>query len=63
MAFEHALQLYIDGQLGRAAEAFRAVLDEFPSDVASNYYLDKSVKFIISGTQESWSGVEEMVSK
>ena len=38
-------------------------IEEYPGDVATKYYMKKSVKYVIDGVGENWSGVEEMVSK
>ena len=61
--FEKGLQLYYDQKFGKAADVFKVILEKYPSDVATNYYMDKSVKYIVDGVDEKWSGVELMVNK
>lgn len=61
--FEKALQLYYDRDFGKAADVFKIILEKYPGDVATSYYMGKSVKYIIDGVEETWSGVEEIVSK
>jgi len=61
--FEKALQFYYDRQFGKAADVFKVILEKYPSDMATYYYMNKSVKYIIDGVDPTWSGVEEMVGK
>ncbi len=61
--FEKALQFYFDQEFGKAADLLKGILEKYPGDIATKYYIDKSVKYIIDGVDEKWSGVEEMVSK
>ncbi len=61
--FEKGIQLYFNKKFGKAADCFKEVLRDYPKDKAAQYYLDKSVNFIVHGVTENWSGVEEMVMK
>ena len=62
-AFEQAIQYYFERKFGKAADILKEILVQLPDDEAANYYLDRSVQFIVNGVEENWSGVEEMVSK
>ena len=61
--FEQGITHYFNRQFGKAAECFRQVLEIHENDLAAQYYLDKSVGYIVDGVTEDWSGVEEMVMK
>ena len=61
--FEKALQLYFEKDFGKAADLLKVVLDKYPTDKAAQYYFDKAVQYVTVGVGETWSGVEEMVSK
>ena len=61
--FEKALHLYFDKEFGKAADLLKVVLDKYPADKAAQYYFDKAVQYVTVGVGETWSGVEEMVSK
>ncbi len=61
--FEKAISFYADRKFGKAAECFKQVLVIHESDKAAQYYLDKSVHFIVNGVTVDWNGVEEMVMK
>jgi class 3 adenylate cyclase len=61
--FEKGLQFYYDQEFGKAADLFKVILEKYPGDNATQYYMEKSVKYIIDGVDEKWSGAEEMVSK
>ena len=61
--FEEGIVHYFDRQFGKAAECFKQVLEVQEEDLAAQYYLDKSVGYIVDGVAEDWSGVEEMVMK
>ena len=61
--FEKALHLYFDKEFGKAADLLKVVLDKYPTDKAAQYYFDKAVAYVTAGVGETWSGVEEMVSK
>ena len=61
--FEKALDHYYSQEFGKAADLFKLILEKYPSDVVTNYYMDKSVKYILHGVEDNWNGVEEMMSK
>ena len=61
--FEQAIQYYFERQFGKSAAILKEILELAPDDKAAQYYLDRSVQFIVNGVEENWSGVEEMVSK
>ena len=61
--FEQGIAHYFNRQFGKAAECFKQVLEIHEEDLAAQYYLDKSVEYIVDGVAEDWSGVEEMVMK
>ena len=61
--FEKALKWYYDKDFGKAADILKDIISVFPDDKATQYYMEKSVKYVIEGVDEKWSGVEEMVSK
>ncbi len=61
--FEQAIEYYFHRKFGKAADILKEILEKAPDDVAAQYYLDRSVQFIVNGVEEDWSGVEEMVSK
>ncbi|MDX1478022.1 MAG: two-component regulator propeller domain-containing protein [Saprospiraceae bacterium] len=62
-AFEEAIRHYFDRDFGKAANILKDIVEQSPDDVAAQYYMDRSVQFIVDGVEESWSGVEEIVSK
>ena len=61
--FERGISHYYQKEFGKAAECFKQVLVVYEGDKAAQYYLDKSVGYIVNGVSEDWSGVEEMVIK
>jgi len=61
--FEQGIQHYFNRQFGQSAECFKQVLEVQESDVAAQYYLDKSVGYLVDGVTDNWSGVEEMMMK
>ena len=61
--FEKAISYYFSRDFGKAADVLKDILEISPGDVAAKYYMDRSVQFIMSGVDESWSGVEEIVGK
>ena len=61
--FEEGINHYFNRQFGKAAECFKQVLLINENDKAAQYYLDKSVSYIVNGVEEEWNGVEEMVMK
>lgn len=61
--FEQGVAHYFNRKFGKAAECFKQVLAVNERDLAAQYYLDKSVGYIVNGVSEDWSGVEEMVMK
>ena len=61
--FEEGITHYFNRQFGKAAECFKQVLAVHETDMAAQYYLDKSVGYIVNEVAEDWSGVEEMVMK
>ena len=61
--FERGIDHYFNKNFGKAADCFKEVLGHFPKDKAAQYYLEKSVNFIVRGVNDNWSGVEEMVMK
>jgi hypothetical protein len=63
LTFETGIANYLNKQFGKSAECFKQVLDLNESDKAAQYYLDKSVQFIVDGVSDDWSGVEEMIMK
>ena len=63
MQFEQGIDHYFNRQFGKAAECFKQVLLINENDKAAQYYLDKSVNYIVNGVAEEWNGVEEMVMK
>ena len=42
--FEKALGLYYNQEFGKAADLFKFIIEKYPSDVVTNYYMDKSVR-------------------
>jgi class 3 adenylate cyclase/ligand-binding sensor domain-containing protein len=63
IAFESGISYYANQEFGKAADCFKQVLAVNENDLAAQYYLDKSVNYIINGVMEDWSGVEEMTVK
>ena len=63
LQFEEGIRHYYERTFGKAAECFKQVLAVNEGDKAAQYYLDKSVGYIVNGVAEDWSGVEEMVMK
>ena len=63
MQFKTGIDHYFSREFGKAAECFKQVLLVNEGDKAAQYYLDKSVGYIVDGVAEDWSGVEEMVMK
>lgn len=61
--FEKALQFYYEQEFGKSADLFKVILEEYPGDIATKYYMDKSVGYIIGSVEENWNGVEDMMSK
>ena len=63
LTFEQGITHYFNREFGKAAECFKQVLEISEGDKAAQYYLDKSVHYIVNGVSENWSGVEEMLMK
>ena len=63
VAFEEALQYYYNRKFGKAADLFKEIAQAFPEDVATEYYMEKSIQFVIDGVDAEWNGVEEMMIK
>lgn len=63
LTFEDGISHYYNRKFGKTAESFKQVLLINMSDLAAQFYLDKSVTNIVNGVSEDWSGVEEMVIK
>ena len=63
LLFEQGIDYYFNRQFGKSAECLKQVLAVHENDKAAQYYLDKSVEYIVNGVSEEWSGVEEMVMK
>ena len=61
--FEKAVHFYFDRKFGKAADLLKKIAQQFPEDVATEYYLTKAVQYVLQGVDADWSGVEEMVSK
>jgi ligand-binding sensor domain-containing protein/class 3 adenylate cyclase len=61
--FEQALEYYYNRKFGKAVDLFKTIIELFPEDVASKYYMEKSVKFILDGVDAEWNGVENFVNK
>jgi len=61
--FEQGIMHYFSREFGKAAECFKRVLQVHENDKAAQYYLDKSVEYIVNGVVEAWSGVEEIMIK
>lgn len=61
--FEQALEYYYEREFGKAADLYKVILEKYPEDIATKYYMDKAVKYVLEGVEENWNGVEEMVSK
>ncbi|MEL6593992.1 MAG: hypothetical protein AAFQ68_28070, partial [Bacteroidota bacterium] len=65
-----SLQYFLDGyeayyqrHFNEAARLFQAVLDIFPEDLASQYFLTKAEYYLAHGIPEDWTGVEVLTSK
>ncbi len=63
LQFEEGISHYYKRKFGKAAECFKQVLAVNEGDKAAQYYLDKSVGYIVNGVSEEWSGIEEMIIK
>ena len=61
--FEKAIHFYFDRKFGKAADLLKKIAQQFPEDVATEYYLTKAVKYVLQGVDADWNGVEERVSK
>ncbi len=61
--FERAIQYYYKKKFGKAADIFKEIAKKFPEDIATEYYQEKSVEYVVKGVAADWSGIEEMVSK
>ena len=59
-AFEKGLKVYFQKDFKRAAEAFRAILAQFPEDRVSQHYLGQSDRLLQGEISEDWTGVETM---
>jgi len=61
--FEKAIHFYFNREFGKSADLLKVVLEKYPDDKAAKYYFDKALHYIVNEVSETWSGVEEMVSK
>ena len=61
--FERAIEYYYHKKFGKAADIFKEIAKKFPEDIATEYYLEKAVEYVVKGVDADWSGIEEMVSK
>ncbi len=62
-AFEHGLKLYMAGRLSEAHHAFQAVLQRYPQDQTTAFYLERISEWLDQELPEDWDGVEIMTSK
>ena len=61
--FEKAIHFYFDRKFGKAADLFKEILEKFPEDIATEYYMEKAVQFVVDGVDSEWNGMEQMVNK
>jgi class 3 adenylate cyclase len=61
--FDDGMEKYTSKDFGKAAEAFKVVLETNENDLTAQYYLDKCVDYIVNDVPENWTAVEEMVMK
>ena len=61
--FKDGLNLYYGKNFAKAMKAFQYVLKENPLDGTAKIFKEKSEKYLASGVDEKWTGVEMMTSK
>ncbi len=61
--FEKGIRLYFKEDFGKAADCLKEVIKVNEHDLAAQYYLDRSIQYIMDGVPDDWTGVEEMVLK
>lgn len=50
--FEKGITLYFNKQFGKASECFKQVLEANETDKVTQYYLDKSIPYILNGVTD-----------
>ena len=58
LLFQQGLAAYFEKDFKAAEQAFIEILQLFPEDKASKFYLDRSKAYLTSGVPEDWTGVE-----
>ena len=61
--FEKAIRHYFNRDFGKAADILKEMAIQSPDDLATQYYLKRSIQYVVNGVEENWSGVEEIVNK
>lgn len=61
--FMEGYEAYYQRHFKEAAKLFQAVLELFPDDLASQYFLAKSEYYLAHGIPDDWTGVEVLTSK
>ena len=61
--FNEAMNAYHHQQFENALQLFQNILARDPDDLTTNYFLDKTRKYLREGVPKNWTGAEEMVSK
>ncbi|MEO0471831.1 MAG: adenylate/guanylate cyclase domain-containing protein [Bacteroidota bacterium] len=61
--FCEGLNLYFDRHFAQAAHAFDAVLEIDADDKSAHYFREQSTHHLLTGVEDGWNGVVEMMQK
>ncbi|MEL7339305.1 MAG: adenylate/guanylate cyclase domain-containing protein [Bacteroidota bacterium] len=61
--FLQGYEAYYQRHFKEAARLFQAVLEIFPDDMASQYFLTKAEYYLAHGVPDEWTGVEVLTTK
>ncbi|MCB0667677.1 MAG: hypothetical protein KDC80_17730 [Saprospiraceae bacterium] len=61
--FEKAIRCYFDRDFGKAADILKEIAHQAPDDMAAQYYLERSIQYVVNGVEENWSGAEVIINK
>ncbi len=62
-AFEQGIQYYYDKQFEHAIESFETCLGHYEKDRIASIYLERCHKYLKSGWDDDWDGVERLETK
>lgn len=61
--FNEGMKHYLSKSFSSAIDCFQAILEKYPEDRTTAFFLDSATKHLQKGVPENWAGVVEMVNK